>query len=540
MSINAQIETGTLYANVEDRIVSGLLLPYGEQGNTNLGKFSIAPGAVTIPADPEVVTVNVQHERENPVGRATELIDTPAGIVGTFKIADTEEGNTVLAEIADGIRSKLSAEVKNIVIRSGKAVSGSLFGAAIVEQGAFPSAALLAADTPDAIVETGDDGQVLIVADIEPDEVVVETIQPDGTIVDTAYTPTDPNNVVDPNQVNDPNQGGTPMGAATAPDTLQAHKAAPEDATLGTVIQSLTSAAQNGSRSMFAELMARPEGEAAATLYGALSDIKISGTGQVGTAIQQPQWIGELWSGRAYERKIIPLIGSGALSGLKIQGWRWTTKPEVATWAGNKAAITSNAPATESYEVTASRLAGAHDIAREFRDFDVPGFWEGYFKGMTESYAKATDDATLDALLAGATAVTATTATENIAWSRIIDGVNAIIAEAVPTFAVVATDLYRDLLLTKNNDALAYLNATIGLEGGSSSGFTIVPHAGLSAGNVLVGSREAATSYELPGSPIRVEALDMVKGGVDVGLFGYNATVIHDEAALALVAPAGA
>lgn len=537
MSINAQIETGTLYANVEDRIVSGLLLPYGEQGNTNLGKFSISPGAVTIPADPEVVTVNTQHERENPVGRATELIDTPAGIVGTFKIANTPEGDTVLAEIAEGLRSKLSAEVKNIVIRSGKAISGSLFGAAIVEQGAFPSAALLAADTPDAVVEVSDAGDVTIVSDENPDEIVVETVNPDGTVEETVYTE---DNQVDPNQVDPTNNEGAPMGAATAPDTLQAHKAAPEDATLGTVIHSLTSAAQNGSRSMFAELMARPEGEAAATLYGALSDVKISGSGQVGTAIQQPQWIGELWSGRAYERKIIPLIGSGALSGLKIQGWRWTTKPEVATWAGNKAAITSNAPATESYEVTASRLAGAHDIAREFRDFDVPGFWEGYFKGMTESYAKATDDATLDALLAGATAVTATAASENVAWSRIIDGVNSIIAEAVPTFAIVATDLYRDLLLTKNNDALAYLNATIGLEGGSSSGFTIVPHAGLTAGNVLVGSREAATSYELPGSPIRVEALDMVKGGVDVGLFGYNATVIHDEAALALVAPAGA
>ncbi len=339
MSINAQIETGTLYANVEDRIVSGLLLPYGEQGNTNLGKFSISPGAVTIPADPEVVTVNTQHERENPVGRATELIDTPAGIVGTFKIANTPEGDTVLAEIAEGLRSKLSAEVKNIVIRSGKAISGSLFGAAIVEQGAFPSAALLAADTPDAVVEVSDAGDVTIVSDVNPDAIVVETVNPDGTVDETVYTE---DNQVDPNQVDPTNNEGAPMGAATAPDTLQAHKAAPEDANLGTVIHSLTSAAQNGSRSMFAELMARPEGEAAATLYGALSDVKISGTGQVGTAIQQPQWIGELWSGRAYERKIIPLIGSGALSGLKIQGWRWTTKPEVATWAGNKAAITSN------------------------------------------------------------------------------------------------------------------------------------------------------------------------------------------------------
>lgn len=537
MTTTAQIETGTLFANKEDRVVSGLLLPYGEQGNTNLGKFSIAPGSIDIPADPSIVTVNTQHERENPVGRATALQDTAAGIVATFSIANTPEGDTVLEEIAAGSRSKLSAEVKNIVIRSGQAVAGSLFGAAIVEAGAFPSAALLAADTPDAVVETGDDGIVVIVAtDVEPDEVLVETIQADGTITDTSFTPTDPT-ITDPNQA-PLNPGGNTM-SATAPDTLQAHKAAPEELNLSNVIKSLTTAASEGSRSMFAELAARPEGEAATTLFGSLSDVKISGTSQVGTSITQPQWIGELWEGRAYERKIIPLIGSGSLSGLKIQGWRWTTMPEVSTWAGNKANVPSNSPATESYEVAAKRYAGAHDIAREFRDFDVPGFWEGYFKGMTESYARATDEATLTALVGAADAVTATAATENVAWSRIIDGVNHIISEAVPTFAVVAADLYRDLLLTKNNEALAYLNATVGLESGNAAGFTIVPHAGLAAGNVLVGARESATSYELPGSPIRVEALDMVKGGVDVGLFGYHAVVSHGKG-LALVAPAEA
>lgn len=529
----AQIETGTLYANVKERTVSGLLLPYGEQGKTNLGKFSIAPGAVAIPSDASIVTVNTQHNRENPVGRATELLDTKAGIVGTFSIAATAEGDTVLAEIASGARSKLSAEVKNIVIRSGQAVSGSLFGAAIVEQGAFPSAALLAADTPDAPLTVNDQGEVILEVDENPDAILVETIQPDGTLDTSVYTEdTAPSNE-DPNQ-----NGASNVASATAPDMLQAHRSTPESANLATLVSNLSGAFRNGSRSMFAELTATPDGEAASTLYGALGDIKISGTGAVGTAMTQPQWIGELWSGRSFERKIIPLVGSGSLSSLKVSGWRWTVKPDVTVWAGNKAAISSNVPATESYEVTAQRYAGAHDIAREFRDFDVPGFWEGYFKGMTESYAAATDSATLTALIAGATPVVATAASENVAWSRIIDGVNAIIAEAVPTFAVVASSLYRDLLMTKNNDALAYLNATVGLESGNAAGFQIIPSNAIAAGKVLVGSREAATSYELPGSPIRVEALDMVKGGVDVGLFGYHAVVLHDSAALALVAPA--
>jgi hypothetical protein len=533
MTTTAQIETGTLYANVAERIVSGLLLPYGEQGKTNLGKFSINAGAVTIPSDPSIVTVNTQHDRENPVGRATELLDTAAGIVGTFSIAATPEGDTVLAEIASGKRSKLSAEVKNIVIRAGAAVSGSLFGAAIVEQGAFPSAALLASDTPDAVVNVNDQGEVIIAADANPDAILVETVLPDGTLDTSVYTEDTAPPPTDPNQ-----NGASNVASATAPDMLQAHRLPPESVNLSTISDTLTNALRNGSRSMFAELMSMPDSEASSTLFGALSDVKISGTGAVGTAIMQPQWIGELWSGRAFERKIIPLLGSGSLSSLKISGWRWTVKPKVSTWAGNKSNVPSNAPATESYEVNATRWAGAHDIAKEYRDFDVPGFWEGYFKGMTESYAKATDEATLAALLAGATQVVATAATENLAWSRIIDGIDAVIEETVPTFAIVAKDLYRDLLMTKNNDALNYLNATVGFEAGSSTGFQLIPSSYVPAGSVLVGSREAATSHELPGAPVRVEAIDMVKGGVDVGLFGYHAVVLHDAGALALVTPA--
>ena len=529
----AQIETGTLYADKTERTVSGLLLPYGEQGRTNLGKFSIAPGAVTLPDDPSVVTLNIQHNREEPVGRAVELTSTAAGIVGQFKIATTAEGDQVLDDIATGKRAKLSAEVKNIVIRSGAAVAGVLFGAAVVEEGAFPSAALFASDTPeevvadpDAIVELEGDDILSVIADDAPEEVDVVVVQADGELVQTIYTP-DNTNQTEPTNTN----GETPMGA-TAPDTLAATKAAPSPATLNQVVNDMTNAYRSGSRSLFAEVVARPEGRQATNLFAALTDVEYNGVGAVGTAAIQPAWIDELWSGRAYARKYIPLIGSGQLSAITVNAWRWTTKPAVAEWNGNKSAVPSNAASTESYEVTATRLAGAHDIAREFRDFGNTSFFESYLRAMTESYAKLSDEKALADLIDGATVVAASAAG---VWDRIVDGIEAVIDATVPTFAFVANDMYRELLTTSNNDALAYLNASMGLESGTAAGFTIVPSASLSAGQVLVGSREAATAYELPGSPVRVEGLDMVNGGVDVGLFGYYATVINTSSALALV-----
>lgn len=537
---DVQIEAGSLYANAEQRIVTGLLLPYGELGSTNLGKFSVEPGAVEIPADPDVVTLNVQHDREEPVGRATELTETEAGIVGTFKIANTPEGDTVLAEIADGVRTKLSAEVKNVVIRARKAVSGSLFGAAVVEQGAFPSAALMAEyapDTEDATLEAqildvvpDPEGNVEeIIVDELPEKVLVDVVDPvTEEVTQTVYVaePTPPT----------PTQGDN-MGA-TAPETLQAHKAAPANEGLSTVLAQLASAAKSGSRSLFAEVMKRDDAKAVTSLFAALTDVEFDSAGSVGINTAQPQWLGELWTGRSYERKYIPLIASGQMSALTMQAWRWSTKPAVSVWTGNKSAVPSNTPATESFEVTGVRYAGAHDYAREFRDFGRTDVIESALRGMVESYAKVTDEATLTALINGATEVTAGSATTQVAWNRIIDGVDAVLPTAVPTFAIVAQDLYRDLLLTTNNDALAYLTASLGIENGTGAGFSIVPSAGLADGNVLVGAREAATSFELGGSPIRAEATDMVLGGFDIGVFGYHAAAVTNADALALVAPA--
>jgi hypothetical protein len=543
------IEAGSLYANTEDRVVTGLLLPYGEIGKTNLGRFAVEPSSIAIPADPDVVTLNVQHDHEEPVGRAVELTDTAAGIVGTFRIANTPEGDTVLAEIAEGTRSKLSAEVKNVVIRAGKAVGGVLFGAAVVEQGAFPSAALLAElakDTPEEgdnvpeetlkaeildIVEDaeGENIKIEVTPEEVPDMVLVTTTDPEtGEVTQTTFV--EETETEEEEEVN-------PMGAATAPETLQAAKSAPVNESLSTVVSKLASAAKSGSRSLFAEIAQRDDAKAVTSLFAALEDIGYDSVGSVGINTHQPQWLGELWTGRTYERKFVPLISQAAMTALTMNAWRWTTKPAVDVWTGNKTEVPSNTPVTESFEATGVRYAGAHDWAREFRDFGRTDVIESALRAMTESYAKATDLATVNALIDGATEVEAGTATSQVAWNRIMDGVEAIIDVAVPTFAIIATDLYRELLLTTDNNALAYLSASLGIESGSGAGFAIVPSDQLESGNVLVGAREAATSFELPGVPIRVEAENVSLGGFDMGIFGYHVSAVTNASALALVAP---
>jgi hypothetical protein len=221
-----------------------------------------------------------------------------------------------------------------------------------------------------------------------------------------------------------------------------------------------------------------------------------------------------------------------------MEAWKWNAKPAVAAWSGNKTAVPSNEPSTTPVTISAQRYAGAHDWAREFRDFGRTDVIESALRLMTESYAKVTDDAALAGLIAGATDVVAGSATTQVAWNRIMDGIEAVISTATPTFAIVAQDLYRELVMTTSNDSLAYLNASLGLESGTAAGFQIIPSADLEDGNVLVGAREAATHYELGGSPIRVEAEAVSVGGFDLGLFGYSAIHVGTPAGIALVAPA--
>lgn len=309
------------------------------------------------------------------------------------------------------------------------------------------------------------------------------------------------------------------MQAATAPAALQAAKAS-EGVTLNAATERFASAMRTGE-----------------SLAAALSDITYDGVGAVGTAINLPQWLGELWEGREYVRRYIPLIGSGSLTSMKVVGWQWAAggAPTVAAWTGNKTDVPSNAVETEIVETFAQRYAGAHDVAREFRDFGTPEFWDAYFRAMVRSYTKLTDDATLEALVDNAPVVVASGAG---AWDRILDGVEAIIDYAVPTFAVVSRSIYRELITTPAQDGLAYLNASLGLETGSVAGFSIVPSGDLATGDVIVGASQAATSFELPGSPLRVEAENIAKGGIDVGLFGYHAVAFNNLNGLARVVTA--
>ncbi len=504
--------TDALFAvDANARRIRGLLIPYGELSAPNISgtdPVMFSQGTVELPADPSIVTLNEGHDQLEPRGRAVELTDTPEGVVAEFEVARTPEGDALLARAQETPRPRLSAELRGLVRRGQDAVSAALRGAAVVPAGAFQSAALFAAlDTV--------------------------TTEPDTTqTTETAPAVTD--NPEDSESEDNPKEAD--MADAVVPGTLTAP---------GTPDNKDTTTADG----LFAAVaLARTNPEAVAPYRGgdalfAISTLQHSGpsTVTIGADVQVPNYVGELWTRRAYERRFVPLLNHGTLTSYKVVGWKWdyanSKAPVVGDYSGNTAEIPSNDLDTIQVTADAARIAGGHKIDRRYLDFNDQGVIASYFRNMTEDVARKTDGKALAAIIAAATAKDVSSIVVNtdtsLAIQGIVDGALGVIAtENRPTFALVDPSLYRDLMFTPRNDVLGYLNAGFGLEEGSLEGFKILP-AAVGTGKVIVGAKEAITFYELGGlAPIRVEGIDPHHGAFDPAVFAYYATLTHNAAAI--------
>jgi len=505
-----------LTAAVDDRTLTYLLLPYGEEGRTSAGKVVASAGTLTIP---DRIVANLEHDPTRPVATSTRIEDTPAGLEASFRVAATTAGNDLLVEAAEGLRTGISVEVDGPVIRAGALLGGTLTGAGFVTTPAFPSAQLVAADAG----ELEDDPQTGAGGVEENDPVGADhpTITPPPTT--TEPDPSDEDDEDDDTE-EEPTVANRTETASAAVGSLAARRAGGHK--------------PMGKEELFTLLANAHRQGGTKALTAALSDIVPSNT----VGMEQPQFVDELWSGLAYERRIVPLFNHERLTSFTVRGWRWVTKPVVAPYAGNKTAVPSNAVQTAQVDVPAERLAGAHDIDRKHKDFNDSEFFRAYFAAMTESYAVQSDAQVLADVVAGATAVTAGAVPAGMASGlvSIVDGALAVLndTKAMPTFALVASGLWRDILLTPQDQVRDYLDAAFSIQGGSATGFRIIPAPELAANRVLVGTRSAVTVHELGETPIRVEAENIANGGIDAGVFGYYATVIHDAGGLAYVSPA--
>lgn len=509
-----QMEAGVLFANAADRTVKGRLFSWGEESRVSVsGEEPVVFASAAdfaLPRDVTVLNANIGHDRYKPAARFTAVEDDGVGPVAHFQIADSEEGDELLAGISSGRLTRLSAEVTNLIRKGVKEATGRLTGAAFVPEGAFASAALFAigdiAQAPepqstDESEKSGDassdssapDPSETPEANPEKEDIVTDVIIPDGVSVETP-----------------------------------ADKKA--DTSLGALFAAISYAKRSGDKTVLDAFAGGNVDFAIATVQDAGPSSKT-----IGLDTAQPAYLGELWSRLTYQRKYWGLVSNAPLTSYKVVGWRWTTPPVVAAYSGNTAEVPSNAVDTEPISADARRIAGGHRLDRRFRDFNDQEVIESYFRLMTESYAKVSDLDILSKIVGAATTTTPGTVPSGVpaGLAALVDGALDVVAQDnTPTFAIISPELYRDILFLGKDDTFAYLNWAFGLKGeGEGEGFQIRT-GNVGTGKVIVGAKEAMTAFELPGSPIRVEAVAPHNGAFDDALYGYIADVVHNAAAI--------
>lgn len=508
-----------LTASVDDRTLHYILAPFNEAGRTNLGKVTLTASSLTVP-DGEL-PVNIEHDPTRPVGKLFNVTKTAAGYEADVRVLATQAGNDFLLEASEGLRTGISVEVEGPVIRTGRMLAGELTGAGVVAKPAFPSALMVAADAgdlPDYLQDTESTSE-------STEEVVIDGVTYIRKTTSNYKTETTPKGKADGDQdaeqsaESESNVGNSLAAAAPAQAPLGLHAAG-------------NAAEKKGPQSLnaFAKMLAGAfQSGGDNKMLAALTDITHDDGDNDGDGLGEitaPQgWLGNVWNEALYERVFIPLIASGTLTSWREQGFRWATKPTVAPYAGNKAAVPSTGMTATPVTYGTQRWANAADIDRRYVDFGDSDLIASWIEANVDSYKEVTDLDVAAKIIAGASAGTWTTvAGVPAAISAIVQlSLQLIAARLRPSFAIVGLDVYEPLLYIKKDDVSAFLTESFGLKNGLLDNVTILPTSEAAyQGNVVVGDGRTIRFKEMGGVPIRVEAENIGNGGRDIGVFGYT------------------
>ena len=498
----------TTTASQQSRTITGIVAPYDEYGMTSAGRVKFRPGSIRLPDDLSRVKLLEHHTNEGTppesVGHAIAAHHTPQGLLMTFSVAHTPKGDDALTAALEKAKDSFSVELIQVDLHRDEVRSAVLTAVAQVPIPAFAAAQVtsVAARHHEPIEPTTQE-EIMNMTDEQRDRLAALRAQATLTQAEaqelatlTALEEAAEEEAATPEAVTE--EAPVQVAAAQAPATLTASTA--------------SRAPRMKAKTLFATLARVAQGERSPELTAALEDVAYSAS----PFANQPEYVGELWSGAEYERRYVPLLDtSSPLTSLKVTGWRWVEEPDVDDWAGDKADVPSNPVSWSEHEFTASRLAGAHDIAREWFDFGDSAAIEAFYRAQVKNYKKRTDEKALAAILSTATGSTAVTGdilkAAAVAAQEVEDN-----TDAGATAILVNPADKLGLLDITAQEVSAFLRDILNIEPGNFKAAASVPQ-----GTVIALTRRAIKFRELPGVPIRVTAENIAQGGRDSGLFGY-------------------
>ena len=370
--------TAGLIANVEERLISGKIVPAGtgEVGNTSAGKVVFEKGAIALPEDPKTVKLLNQHDSRQPLGKATQFTEQEDGVYASFKVSRSNRGTEALILAEEGLQSGLSVGVEVIKSKQKGNVmfvsAAKLLEVSLVTEPAFKSA------------------QVIDVAAEETPE-AVEEIQPTESETAVENTPETVAAPVEAAAV----EAARPVITAT---TFVRERVAP-----------ITSA-----QYLEANIKAALGDDEARRVVRAADDSTSTNTGLT-LAPHLNTFITDTFTGRpafeaATRSALLPDGMSFTVPRLYTNAATPNTAPTVADT--NEGAAPSETGMTSSFDtINVNKFSGLQRVSFELVDRSQPAFMELMMIELRKAYEKATDAALLAEFFGSGTTAAATAAT---------------------------------------------------------------------------------------------------------------------------------
>ena len=342
-------------ADTGRRIISGVVVPFGKVGHTNVGAVIFERGSIAI-HDGTKIKLLAQHEPTNPIGRAQSFQTTDDAIYGQFKLSASQKGNDYLIMAAEGLIDGLSVGVDVIASKPDHdgvihVTAAVLKEVSLVETPAFDNAKVLSVaaqmgDMEEAAEEVIEDKEAELIDQISNAVDQLKTLQ-------------------DIEEALDETQPETESEASVDETTTAAKPEAIEDRPVIKASQPyITTTVRHGitSKGKYAEHKVKAAlGNEESKLWIAASEdpttITASDTMSSNPAFNPTQYLSQFVSNTNFGRPAIDAVSRGVLpaSGLTINipslvtsaGGGSSTAPTVASTA--ESAAPSDTPMTSAY-----------------------------------------------------------------------------------------------------------------------------------------------------------------------------------------------
>ena len=485
----------TVTCNLEDRTIHGVILPYDTLAQrTSKGAVVFAAGAIQHHPDLGRVKLLIDHDARQSVGYCTGLTQTAQHVEASFHIPPGPAGDDALNKITDHTRDGLSVGVDGTMHHLSADRSRTVITAATLKEVSLVS------------LPAYEDARVLTVkCSLTDPESVNDELTPPAAPATPAAQP------------QPPAAPAATFAQPPAPYTGDNGTGPAAQLTLSAVTEALADVLADG-------------GGSARDVMAALADIVPAN--DAGRGFLRDEWVGELWTARRTRRPFVDLFNENKpLRGMKLKGWRWNVRPTVDDYEGNKEEIPTSTASTAPAEATPYRIAGGWDIDRIYVDLGDPDMIEALFAAALEDYLVKSEARVVTQTLAAATAVPAQA---DVPAALVSLGVAAGNIGANLSGISFAPDVWADFLSTPREQLPWWVtqgSASVSITDTEVKvgGLTLAVNSELAAGVLVAADRRAAKFRE---HRVRVNAIDLPRGGVDLGLFAYNAYLVQDARAI--------